>query len=171
MNNITVSIDLDNLFDEHWTGREESSPAMVSDLVKDAIKYEVREQLRSIVTKSVQEQVQSQTETAIKDIAEGFYRRDIEAKILDAFNTLKVKTKYASAPITVSEWVITQIDSLVTDNFNSKVKNQIELTTKVAINQLSEQYNLQFAASLIAKMKETDLLSEKGMLSLLNKGE
>jgi hypothetical protein len=166
---ITVSIDLDNLYDEEYNECDESSPTAVSSLVKDAIKYEVQKQLRDLVSKSVTEQIQLQTESLIKDIAETTFKADMERRINNAFENLKVKDRYSDNMITVSEFVIKNVDSSADKAFDERVRTRVEKETKNAVSALVDQYNMQFASSLISKMKAAELLSEKGVLSLFNK--
>lgn len=165
---ITVSIDLDDLYGEEYHG-EESSGASVSELVRDAIKLEVRCHIGRIIGKTVQDEVEKQVSQVLKSIADGEVKKMIEFKVIESMNSLEVTDSYSgNKKLSIAEWVNEKVSSYTDRNFHEKTLKKIEEHTKVAVNTLQDQYNLQFASSLISKMKDADLLSQKGIKALLS---
>lgn len=158
-----VELDLTDLY-------VEDSETDISSEILNAIKWRVSHELDMKLKDSISKVVNKSVDEIIKRIATSNVEEIIAEKINLRLNSIEISEQYnKNKSTTVEKWIIKQVEAINSESLNRLLTNKVNDATNKAIKDLQNQYNDKFAQAIITKLKESNFLSEKASMLLLDK--
>jgi len=147
---INVTVDLSEFYSEDEQDFSSQIKNSISHQVKSLIISDWKEKIGLEFTNAVRFEVEKQKES--------FITNEIEKAICES----KVKKNYSGEMVTISEWIIQELekshisDTRIKEFLNNQTKNLSDRISK----ELKDRYDILFASQIVSKLNENGMLKE-----------